>query len=572
MLFFKDYLIKKYGRPLYRIPVSLPFLCPHREKNPEARCIFCPEDGALARHLKHSLKIDEQVKKGIEYVNNRYGSKNGYLAYFQAFTSTNAPPAELDKYFNETLKSANFAMAIIATRPDCLPDEIIELLSEFNRKIELWVELGVQTANEKTLAIIQRGHDFECVKSSVAKLAEKGIKTTAHVIIGLPGEDENDFLNTAREISMLPFSAVKIHNLLILKNTPLAKIYSENKTFVHPMNEYEYATALKIFIHVLPQNWPLMRIIADAEPSTIIAPKWRMSKGQFIEYFKEFYEKGDAQNKFHKIQTDDGSFTMYHPKYKELFHTKAGALSESENKFILPCQIKEKLESGKKMRILDVGFGLGYNAISTALCAENVARGYAEIISLEKDADSAKFAESIFPVGTESNDVVKKIAKKQFWEGKYSKIKIIYDDARNAVKNISGCFDAIFLDAFSTEKNTELWTYDFIIRLGNLLSEDGIIATYSSALPVRGAFIRAQLFIGESRAFGRKRGGTVATKKLNLIEFILPQKEIDIIRKSTAGLAYRDPYLNWEKERIREFRKKTVDRLRKRNIPKWFKS
>lgn len=573
MLFFRDYLIHKYGRPLYRVPVSLPLLCPHRIINSEERCIFCAEDGALARHLSHDLKINEQINKGINYIKNRYGCENGYIAYFQAFTSTNAPAQELSKYYNETLKYANFTMAIIATRPDCLPEEIIELLSELNRKIDLWIELGVQTANDKTLAFIQRGHDFKCVVDSTAKLAEKGIKTAAHVIIGLPGENGADFENTAKKIASLPFSAVKIHNLLILKNTALAKMYAENRNFVQAMDEYEYAIALKNFIKLLPAEWPLMRIVADADPRTIIAPKWRMSKGQFIEYFKEFYEHGNAENRFHKIRTEDGSYTMYHPRYKELFHTRAGASSEAFKKFIYPCHIMEKLKNNQRIRILDIGFGLGYNAISSAICAEEISKGYAEIISLENEPDCAKFAETLFPLDSINKTIIRAIIENNAWNGKYSEIKIIYSDARLVIKEkiIHGSFDAIFLDAFSTEKNTELWTFDFIRELASLLANNGIIATYSSALPVRGAFLRAGLFIGKSEPFGRKRCGTTASKNQSVINQ-LPKKEIDIIMKSTAGLAYRDLGLNRNRTRICEFRKKTVERLRKRNIPKWFKT
>ncbi|MCK4981699.1 MAG: radical SAM protein, partial [Victivallaceae bacterium] len=172
--FFKEYLIEKYSHALYRIPIDLPLGCPNRENNFGHGCIYCAEDGNRARHLKYKLDLAGQVKSGIEFAARRYGAEPPYIAYFQSFTNTHGTIEELRGFYNEVLSQADFKMVIIGTRPDCLGDEIIELLREIAAKYELWVELGVQTSNDETLKLIRRGHDFEAVKTASRKLATAG--------------------------------------------------------------------------------------------------------------------------------------------------------------------------------------------------------------------------------------------------------------------------------------------------------------------------------------------------------------------------------------------------------------
>ena len=147
---------------------------------------------------------------------------------------------------------ADFKVLIIATRPDCLPEECLDLLEELNRDYEVWIELGVQSANDDTLQKINRGHDFACVEKAVTRLHQRGISCAAHLILGLPGEDRETFKETARKIAALPFQAVKVHNLLTLKGTKLAKMFAAGE--VAPLNEYEDAEALTDVLRILPEK------------------------------------------------------------------------------------------------------------------------------------------------------------------------------------------------------------------------------------------------------------------------------------------------------------------------------
>ena len=591
---FKDYLISKYGTPLYRVPIDLALDCPHRDKSGNG-CIFCSEDGARARHLTRHLDLKAQVSEGIKYVERRYKANGNYIAYFQSYTNTNASLHVLKQYYEQVLSLADFKMIIISTRPDCLPDDILEYLSELNNRYELWVELGVQSANDKTLKHINRGHDFSSVETTIYNLSGLKIKTAAHIILGLPGENIDDYRNTIRKLSDLPFSGIKIHNLLVLKKTALAKMY--NNKNIHLMNEYEYASALIDIIRRTPSSWPLMRINADAPPENIIVPKWSLSKGQLLELIKSSmrrngYSQGDLiENRinivndndknneeksgsiasFLKVKTDDNSFTFYHPRYKENFHSLAGAASEAQKKFIEPVMLEQYLpDSNKCINILDIGFGLGYNAIAAVKTVLKLG-GRVKILSLEFNSTPLTLAKEIFHQKTIEFNIIDSLLHNNVWSSDSAEIIIKYGDARNSIKELTDKFDIVFMDGFSPTKNPELWTYDFVKKIVNRLSQNGLIVTYSSAFPVRGAFFRNKLYVGTTKPFGRKKGGTIASLNLEKIKMHLSIKEANIVLESTAGVPYRDPNLDWPGKRIFQYRDKLVKHLRDKGVPRWYK-
>ncbi|MBU8901604.1 MAG: TIGR01212 family radical SAM protein [Victivallales bacterium] len=570
--FFKEYLIDKYGHALYRIPIDLPLGCPNRENNFGQGCIYCAEDGNRARHLKYKLDLAGQVKSGIDFVARRYGAKAPYIAYFQSFTNTHGTIEELRTFYNEVLSQADFKMVIIGTRPDCLSDEIVELLKEISAKYELWVELGVQSSNNKTLKIIRRGHDFAAVKSATKKLANAGISCAAHVILGLPGETIEDYRQTARDIAALPFKAVKLHNLLFLKNTPLAKMFADINFIpaIKPLNEYEYAQAAAEFLRLIPDDYFIMRLNTDAVEKELIAPKWWMKKGQFLDFFKKYYASG-KDSPFQGVKTEDGSFSLYHPKYRQHFHTLAGARSEAEKKFVEAVDLRQILETQQNIKLLDIGFGLGYNAVAAVELAEKLKSGKLKITSLENDIQVLRASLDLFEEDSLHRTIIKSLLDSGEWQGDFAEIVLIIGDARNSVLVAKDKFDCIFMDAFSPDKNPELWTYDFIRELCGCLTRKGRIVTYSSAYPVRGAMLRCRLFVGQTDAFGRRRCGTIATFEKPADFEDLSQKELNLILKSSAGTAYRDPGLCHSVKDILKNKSRLISRLRQLGVPKWYK-
>lgn len=571
LLFFSDYIQQKYGKKLYRIPIDLALGCPNRENRFGPGCIFCAGNGSRARHLARNLNLHEQIAKGIAFANSRYGAEPPYIAYFQSFTNTFAPVDTLRKLYSEALGMADFKVAIVATRPDALPEDVLDYLAELNSQYELWVELGVQTASDRTSAIIRRGHDFNTVRTAVNALAQRNIRTACHLIAGLPGENMADFIHTAQEIAKLPFNAVKFHQLQILKNTELARIYQQDHSFVTPLNEYAYADILRRMILLLPDNMMIMRLVADADPEDIIAPKWWMNKSQFLEFFqREFYHP----SLFPQQPTADGSVTLYHPKYRQHFHSLAGADAEAEHKFIAASSIKEQLAGSSPehpVRILDVGFGLGGNSAATLKAARECG-GYAKITALEMDSRVIEAAMALHPENSACFQLLDQLLRHRSFQCDCGEVELMLDDARNSVRKLPRrSFDFIWLDGFSPDCNPELWSYDFIRQLAGILAPQGEILTYSASFPLRGAMLRAKLAVGETEPFGRRKGGTIAAHNPKRIPTQLREKERNIILHSTAGTPLRDFNLNMSAEAITAYHAKLVAKLRKAGVPKWFK-
>ncbi|MGN1364220.1 MAG: TIGR01212 family radical SAM protein [Victivallis vadensis] len=565
--FFSDYLAKRYGRKLYRIPLDLALGCPNREGGFGAGCAFCAEDGSRARHLSRHLDLAGQVAAGVEFARCRYGAEPPYIAYFQAFTSTFAPAEKLRRLYREALAAADFKVVIIGTRPDALPEPVLDLLSELAREYELWIELGVQSSHDRTLELIRRGHDFVATVKAANQLAERGINAACHVIAGLPGESAEDFFRTAERIAALPFRAVKLHQLLTLKKTPLAS--PEFPVKPQPLNEYEYMEQAAEFLHRLPDDWLVMRLIAEADPETILAPRWWMSKGQFLELFREKFNSG-CGGMFTGVATADGSPTLYHPGFRQHFHSLAGAATESLRKFVEPAALAERLKRGP-VRLLDVGFGLGANAAAAVRCAQET-RGELEILTLELDPRVLEASAKLYAADSVEARLIGALRRDGYYAENGIRVTLLTGDARQSVRQLDGPFDVIFQDGFSPDCNPELWSYDFVRELARRLAPGGVLTSYCSAFPFRGALLRNGLQVGESVPFGRKRGGTVAAFDPALLPVPLPEKERGIICRSTAGVCYRDPSLTGTRETLFARRERLVRRLRNRGVPKWFKA
>ncbi len=563
--FFSDYLLQRYGRRLYRIPFDLALGCPNRTGRFGSGCAFCAEDGGRARHLARNLDLPQQASAGIEFVRTRYGAGSPYIAYFQAFTSTYAPANLLRQLYEKALETADFRVVVIGTRPDALPDPVLELLAELAQKYELWIELGVQSSHDRTLDLIHRGHHFDAVIESSLKLAERGINVACHVIAGLPGETPDDFYQTAERLAGLPFQAVKIHQLLVMRKTPLGSPDFPIRPI--PLNEYEYMKLAIGFLRRLPNDWLVMRLMADADPATVVEPHWWMSKGQFLELFKERFSSGEET--FPRITTADGSSTLYHPGFRQHFRSLAGAKSESLCKFVEPSLLPRRLDDGS-VRLLEIGFGLGTNVkVAMQCCREK--RGRLEIISLEQDIRVLEAASRLG--GDDSPDLL--LISELSSTGSYEKdgilVKLKIGDARKLLPQIEGKFDIIFLDGFSPDCNPELWSYDFLRILVSKLAPTGSLVSYCAAFPFRSALLRCGLQVGESIPFGRRRGGTVASFSASLLPQPLSEKELGIIRNSTAGVCYRDPSLTGTRNELIARRDREVRRLRAYGVPKWFK-
>jgi len=577
---YRSFLNDYYGSNIYRISISLEFGCPNRDESGGGGCAFCNDQGSAAVYIKSDAELEEQVKASIVYTHKRYGENVGLMAYFQAYTSTYAPIEEIRRTFELVLSLADFKAITISTRPDCLPEPVLDYLKELSSRYDLWVELGMQTSKDSSLELINRGHDFETSKKAVLLLDELGIKVAAHTIIGLPGENRHDFKQTALAFSKLPLSGIKIHNLHIIKGTLFDSWLSEGSHGVYAMDEHEYAEELIEFIRYLPPKLPLMRICSDTPNQSLVAPRWWMKKGQFINYVHhqmksrgvcqgDLLEKSDLETStsYKPVETADGSMTLYSSFFNENYHSAVGAISEAVEKFIKPTSLVERLKVGP-VKLLDVGFGLGCNALSAFDLASESG---IQIVSFEFDRAVVERAKAIYPKWAPIYTALLK-------EGSYTKgncsIRIMWGDARKSLAHLvereESSFDVIFHDAFSTTKNTELWTLHFFRQERRLLSLGGVIVTYSNALPVRAALLRCDLWVTETKPYGRSKGGTIAFCKSSSPVF-LPSKDQTILESTTARVPYSDPLGSWSRKRILLHRDRVVKKLVSLGVPKKIK-
>jgi len=599
---YKDYMRERYGQPLFRVPIDFGLGCPNRAPDGSGGCTFCNERGARAIQTLEKESVEEQMAEAIRFARDRYGAKK-YMAYIQAFSATFAP--EQQTQYLDLLNAFDFAALSIGTRPDCLTPEAYAFLAKLNQQIETWVELGVQTVHDRTLERINRGHGWAASETAIKRLHELGIKVAVHVILGLPGETAEDFRQTADTLAALPIDAVKIHNLHIERGTALAEEYLRNQSYsspqrntetkplkppcslaervveqppAQPLMEHDFAEHLMDFIRRMPPEIPIMRLTTDTPDENLIAPRWHMAKGQFKDYViqqmvcREWRQgdlfgnlKPETRNRKTKmVSTADGSVTFWNEKYKEHYHTPAGARLEAEEKYIVPSRLKERLAAGD-VQLLDVCFGLGYNSLAAM---EEAARHEAigsrlSITALEMDrrvvGDAAK---NIQPQETDAFDWKKsrsELHAKNSCLVPHASCLMHWGDARYTITHVApNAFDLVFLDAFSTQRNSELWTVDFFRKLKLVMKPDAVLLTYCAALPVRAGLMTAGFFVGETDPVGRQRGGTLAALRAEAIEIPLPEAELETIRKTTRGLPYRDPHGVWTNKEILRTRQERI--------------
>lgn len=280
MLTFNDYCRKTYGEKLYKISLNAGFTCPNRDGTKGKRgCIFCSEGGSgdFAQALCSS--IDEQIEAAKQQVAKKYKG-NRYIAYFQAFTNTYGTTDRLRKIYLPIAEREDIAAIDIATRPDCLGEEILQVLQEIQEKKPLIVELGLQTIHEKSIQYIRREYDNREYEEAVSKLNAMGIHTVTHVILGLPGETKEDMVETVKYVVEQKSRGIKLQLLHVLKGTDLAADYEAGKFDVLTLDEY--IDILQACIEVLPEEMVVHRLTGDGPKSLLIAPKWSADKKKVL--------------------------------------------------------------------------------------------------------------------------------------------------------------------------------------------------------------------------------------------------------------------------------------------------
>lgn len=278
-LSLSEYYRQRYGKKVYKVPIDAGFSCPNRISRQEGGCIYCSGSGAAAAiAAENSHDIATQVTRNITYLKRRFKAEK-FIAYFQAYTNTVGSPAELGELWQTTLnQSADFIGLSVGTRPDCLPDAILDVLCDFSRRgYEVWVELGVQSLKDESLQFIRRGHDAATALDSIARLRQRGLKICAHVIFGIPTETLDEAVTHVQQLGAAGIDGIKIHMLHILAGTDLATHYHANP-FPLPTRQ-EYAAAVASALATLPAHVVIQRLTGDAPAhEVLIAPQWIADK------------------------------------------------------------------------------------------------------------------------------------------------------------------------------------------------------------------------------------------------------------------------------------------------------
>ena len=290
---YNTYLREIFGERVQKISLDAGLGCPNRDGTISAEgCIFCDRRGSgTGAWINHHLTIKEQILRGRSYLQRRYNAKK-FIAYFQSFTNTYAPLAHLKMLYDEALDHDDVVGLSVATRPDCVDRNILELLSAYQRNYLVCVEFGLQSAHDRTLERINRGHDVSCFERSVNLANECGLNICAHIILGLPGENRPMMLETARYLSSLPLQAVKIHLLYVVKQTPLADLYDKGK--FRSLEQEEYVDLVVDFLELLSPDMVIQRLTGDPVESELVAPVWAKEKSKNLRLIQEALERRDT--------------------------------------------------------------------------------------------------------------------------------------------------------------------------------------------------------------------------------------------------------------------------------------
>lgn len=283
MITANQYFRDVFGHKMYKASIALDVTCPNRDGSKgSGGCIFCSERGSGEFSAKCKTTITEQIEEAIEQVRKKAGKDAGYIAYFQSFTSTYCAPEYLEKVLSEASLIEGIEAISVATRPDCLGPEIMEVLKRQAREKPLFVELGLQTSSDKTAELINRCYKTEEYVKAVAALKSIGANVITHIIFGLPGETKDMLMDTVRLSADAGSDGYKFTCLYILKNTPMETLYNENKVEILEMEEY--FDIVEEAISILPQTAVIHRFTGDGPKKILIAPSWTKNKRQVINY------------------------------------------------------------------------------------------------------------------------------------------------------------------------------------------------------------------------------------------------------------------------------------------------
>ena len=278
---FNTYLRKRYGCRVQKITLDAGLTCPNRDGTiSRAGCIYCNPRGSGTGQAADGLSITRQLENAKEPLRKRYKAKK-FLAYFQSYTNTYAPVDRLQGLYEQAVRDPDVVGLSIGTRPDCVPEQVLDMISGMAGHKDIWLEYGLQSAHDRTLDRINRGHGVAAFADAVRRTRQRGLPVCVHIILGLPGEGEAEMLDTARYLAGQDIQAVKIHLLYVVQGTALHRLYAQGG--YRCLEQEEYADLAARFVHILPREVIIQRLTGDPHREELVAPLWAVHKQQTLQ-------------------------------------------------------------------------------------------------------------------------------------------------------------------------------------------------------------------------------------------------------------------------------------------------
>lgn len=293
---FNGVLRDHFGERVYKIGLRMDFTCPNRDGNVAVGgCIYCNNASHTAQDYRPRTSVTEQLEKGALAIARRHKAEK-FIAYFQSYTNTYDDTAKLARLYEEALLFPGVVGLSIATRPDCLPDATLDLLTELSQQTYLWLEVGLESMYDRTLAWVNRGHTLSAFVDAAERAKARGLRLCAHLILGFPGESRNDMLRTTRLFTRLELDGIKLHNLHVIKNTPLEKFYQAGQ--VPLLSCAEYVDLVVDFLERLNPETVIHRLSGETYRELTVAPEWSIDKiGVQNAIFKAFEARDTWQGR-----------------------------------------------------------------------------------------------------------------------------------------------------------------------------------------------------------------------------------------------------------------------------------
>jgi uncharacterized protein len=286
----RGFLHRRFGCRVHKITLDAHFTCPNLDGSKAVGgCIFCHQGSGHS--TQGTVSIAEQLERGKAFLRRRHKARK-FLAYFQRYTNTYAPVETLGRLYDEALADADIVGLVVGTRPDCVPDPVLDLLQTYAQRTYVSVEYGLQSIHDSTLTRVNRAHGFSEFRDAVDRTAGRGIHTCVHVMLGLPGETTADMLATARAIARLPLDGIKIHLTYVLKHTVLGDMYLQAQ--YQPMAMREYVETVCDFLERLPPGMVIHRLTGDPPRDLLLAPQWARHKWQALNAIQVELDRRDS--------------------------------------------------------------------------------------------------------------------------------------------------------------------------------------------------------------------------------------------------------------------------------------